>query len=527
MMELADLGKEPIAGNSPTGSDCRYEETFEALQAEIDKAASPTASGKINWDEVVKLSAAILETQSKDLTVASYLAVGLLHSRQLDGLEVGIQVLKDLVTTYWDKLYPTKKRMRGRVGAFTWWLEKTEDALKNREWKPIPAEQQERMIDDLKGLDAELVEKMPDPPLLRPVQRHVEQFAVVKKEVPAPAEAPLEPAEASVPGPQEAPQAATQPQPTAAPPAAAAPQKPETDKDARKTIDTCFKQLRQTSQFLLGRNPKDPAAYRYRRVACWAEVESLPQHTEGATRMPPPPPQLLAQVTAAREEANWLAVINSAEPMLYQMIFWFDLSFWTAEALQHLGTDYKAALEAVCFETAYLLQRFPDLIDFSFVDGTPFADSSTKQWLGAIRFGDGGGAPTRGDAASETYTAAVQEAMQMARKKKLVEAIGLLQSEMRQAPSPSMALRWRLAITNVLLAVKQIDHALAHVDRIIDEIDTFKLEQWDPHVALDGLSAAWKGYSANKNIPAHQERAAEILKRIAGLDPAQALRLGK
>ena len=57
--------------------------------------------------------------------MASYLAAGLVITEKVNGLDSGLQVIRDLVETYWDKLYPAKKRMRGRLGALTWWLETT------------------------------------------------------------------------------------------------------------------------------------------------------------------------------------------------------------------------------------------------------------------------------------------------------------------------------------------------------------------------------------------------------------------
>ena len=128
MMELLSLGKDPIQPDQPTGSDVRYEPEFEELQAEIDKLSSPSSSGGIEWKKVNTLSALILAEKSKDLLVASYMAVSQVHTHQLDGLAIGLTVMHDMVEAYWDNLFPPKKRMRGRLGAIEWWIEKTENA---------------------------------------------------------------------------------------------------------------------------------------------------------------------------------------------------------------------------------------------------------------------------------------------------------------------------------------------------------------------------------------------------------------
>ena len=129
-MDLLSLGKDPINPDQPAGSDVRYEPEFEKLQAETDKLSSPSSSGGIDWEKVSDMAALILAEKSKDLLVASFLAVSQVHTRQTEGLAVGVTVMHDLVENFWDTLFPPKKRMRGRLGAIEWWIEKTESALK-------------------------------------------------------------------------------------------------------------------------------------------------------------------------------------------------------------------------------------------------------------------------------------------------------------------------------------------------------------------------------------------------------------
>ncbi len=522
-MDYASLGNTPISEDNPTGSDCRYEDTFEILQAEIDKLSSPTAEGKVDWSKIVETSAGILKTQSKDLTVASYLAVGLVHNHKVEGLDQGIQILKDLVETYWDNLYPPKKRMRGREGAFTWWLEKTEETFQQIKPKPIPAELAERMQGNLAALDAQLVEKMPDPPLLRPVQRQIEAIPVEKAPA-AKEEAAAEPVAAAPKAPAAA---AVAPKPQAD---AEEPSSIESDKDALKSIDVALKRIRESSLFLLQRDLSNPLAYRYRRMASWSGLSALPPNSEGATQIPPPPPQMVSELTALQDEDNWPALIQNCEQKLSQFRFWFDLNHMVAQGLKKLGNDHHKALDEVCRETAYFLQRLPGLDNLAFADGMPFADPQTRKWLKTIGFGEGG-VPTAAGAGTESgqdahFDAKVQKALAMARKKRLTAAVSLLQDEMQQTPSHQYKMRWRLAIVQVLLAVKKSQLALPHIEQVLSDIDAFNLEAWDPPMALEGLTAVWKGFDA-QTANEYKARGVELLNRIATRYPAEALRLSK
>jgi type VI secretion system protein VasJ len=529
-MDYATLGKEPIPGENPAGSDCRYETAFETLQAEIDKLASPTAEGKVDWAKVTQWAADILAGQSKDLTVASYLAVGLVRERQVKGLDEGIQVFKDLVENFWDTMYPPKKRMRGREGALAWWLEKTEDVLTGLNPDPLAVDLAQRLQENIRILDGFLAEKMPEPPLLRPLQRQIERFPVqkaepLKEEVAAKAAAV--PAE-SVPSPAErAAPAATAP-PAQTGPAVEVPLSVATDQDANKGIDTAIQLFRKASHFLLQQDLKNPSAYRYRRMAGWVRIEELPPNKDGVTQIPPPAPQILSPIMELREAANWPALIENVEQRISQFVFWFDLHFMVAEGLKNLGSDYKPALKAVCQETAYFLQRLPGVENLNFSDEMPFADAQTRKWLAGIGLGStADGVVTESsssDGCQERIAAMTQDALAMARKKRVAEGVDLLFQQMRRASARSEQTRWRLAIAQVLLASKKGPSALPHLEQVIADIDMYKLEQWDPALALEGLSLAWKGFSS-EGAKANQSLVVELLNRIARLNPVEALRM--
>lgn len=534
-MKYAELGKSPIEGDKPAGIDVRYEPEFEALQNEIDKLGSPTASGQVDWDRIVATAAKIIETRSKDLTVASYLAVGLVRTAGAVGLDQGVQVLKDLVETFWDQLYPAKKRMRGRLGALTWWLEKTETELQKLDIKkPLPADQVQRMLDNLKAIDAVLLEKMPEPPVLRPVQRMVERFEVEQAAPPeaAPKPALQEPAASATadrpeykaePGPAQAPPAASRP----APAVVETPESITNAREAGRAVDAALQKIRQASAVMLTADLKKPLAYRLRRMAAWAKVDILPPSSDGATQIPPPPAQVLDTFSQLQEAGNTRAFIETAEQKLSQFIFWFDLNRMTAEGLNDLGADHGRAHDEVCRETAAFLQRLPGIEALCFSDGMPFADPQTRDWLKGL--GRSGG--VRAAASVDTTAngdgpirAKLLEAKAMARKKQLAEGVKLLQHHMRRCDSRSVRLRWRLAIIQVLLSVKKTKAALPHTQQVLQEIDAFRLETWDPDLALEALSIVWQTLDA-QNADEHKIQAAQLVQRIAGIDPVTALSL--
>lgn len=532
-MDYSTIGKSPISTDAPCGNEARYEPAYEAVLNEIEKLSSPTASGQVDWALVAENGAVILKEKSKDLTIACYLCMALVVTRQVDGLDQGVVLLKEMIETFWENLFPVKRRMRGRVAAVQWWLERTDAELQKLQPHPLSVEQAQRIGTNLKEMDAFLGQNMPDAPVLRSLQRVVESWPVQQPQ--APAEDKRDAAAAAPPAPGDtAPPASAQPK-TAIPAATDKAISDDAmsggigdDAEARRAAEAAFQRLRQVSAFLIRKDLKNPLSYRYRRMAAWAKVVLPPANTDGNTQITSPPPQVIESLEALRTENNLEAMIQSAEPKLSQFIFWFDLNRFVAEALNDMGKDYQKALAAVCQETGVFLKRLPELETLRFADGTPFADAQTQQWLKRIAGGAEGGAmgqsTAAGSGAGDLFIAVLQKARSMARKKNLVEAITTLQQEMQQTESCGQKMRWRLAIARLLMDGKKSQLALPHLDQLVADIDTFQLEAWDPELAVEGLTAAWRGFSAQSGNE-HKSRAGALLHRIARVDPAAALRL--
>ncbi|NIO04258.1 MAG: type VI secretion system protein TssA [Proteobacteria bacterium] len=531
-MELSSLGKDPIQADQPTGSDVRYEPEYEQLQAEIDKLSLPSASAGIDWKKVSDLAASILAHKSKDLLVASYLAVGQVHMRQIEGLADGLVVIHDLIATYWDGLFPPKKRMRGRVGALEWWIEKTESALAGVTTDPIAPEKLESINTTLAHIDTLMKQHLPEPLLLRPIQRSLETIPLLSEAKPEPEAAPA--GERPQPSPPTKPETLTEreaPKVTSSP---IEPETPVTEKDAQKVINSGLQKLRQAAAVLLEKDPTNAVAYRCRRVAAWSLVSALPPESNGHTQIPPPQPQIHQELKDLKDNAHWSGLIASAEQRVSQFLFWFDLHRYVSEALVNLGNDYQSAHEAVCQETAYLLYRLPGLVDLTFSDGTPFADSETRRWLKRIVSVSATAStdtaqipePGRGERKEDAMADTVEKARALAKKNKLLDAVQLLQAELKNCLSQKEALMWRLALCRMLIGSKRTDMALPHLDLILKDIESYRLENWDPRLALEGLKVVWSGYN-NHTDKALKRNAEAVLSQIAKLDPAEALKLSK
>jgi len=544
-MDFFLLGKTPINADSPTGSDVRYDPDFEALQAEIDKLASPSASDGIDWNKVNAQAARILSEKSKDLLVASYLAVSQIHINQLSGMAVGVTVFRDLIKDYWDNLFPPKKRMRGRLGAIQFWVEKT-DAVLSAMTPAVDMETLELIQQALIDLDALFNEHLPDPPPLHSIHRRIKDLMEqAAKSAPSgdgasAAAPPVEGAAAEADDKQKSPPKTPPTQRTSSPssPGASAvdaqPGNPESEQDAQKQANSGFQAIRNAGAFLFENNPKNPDAYRFRRMAAWAKISSLPPANEGKTQIPPPSAQEIKSLEDLKANNNWHVLLQTSEQKLSRFVFWFDLGRFASESLLNLGSGYQSAHQAVCDETAFFLHRIPGIEELAFSDGLPFADPETREWLKQIALGSASGhtgeislgADALAAPESESMAEVMEQAKSLSRQKQTMEAVGLIKEQLQGCRSEKCGLLWRMALCQILLGSEFKKLAVPHLDQVIADIDNYRVEAWEPAVALQGLALAWSGFrslSGNR----FRQRADELLSRISRLDPAEALRLSR
>lgn len=537
-MDLLSLGKNPISPEQPTGSDVSYEPEFEALEAEIKKLYSPSSSpdeAGIDWKKIGELSASILAKQSKDLRVAGRFAVSQLYTNQIEGLATGITVLHDMIEQFWDELFPPKRRIKGRLGAIEWWLENTENVLKTTKFEPTENEKIEELKSILNKLNDSIIEYVPKAPTLNLLIREIEKLPVMKKK-----EQP-EPPEKETKDPPEPTDEKENKEPppttedisveTSAPPSSSG--EIADENEAKTLLDNSLSLLNQIADFWFKTDSSNSKSYRFRRAAAWLPIDHLPEDTDGITLIYSPEVDQTEALNRVREEKDWQSLLKMAEPIVSQQEFWIDLHRMVAEALSNLGDSHQDALDAVCQETAFFVHRMPGLINLSFQGGEPFADSQTRQWLKSIALGSRTAmfepvqiAESSEEDKTNRMEDAIKKAMALVQKKKTVEAVTSLQEELQSAFSKKEAMLWRLALCQILLSSKKPDMALPHFEVILEIIDKYNLEDWDPELALKGFKMVFNVYSTHSD-QAIKQKSEQILNRIGKIHPVEALRLAK
>jgi len=127
----------PIPGSCPSGEDLRYTPVYDQIKEakraddQLEKGEWLTDLKTSDWRLVIKLCSEALIHESKDLQVAAWLTEALIHDQGFSGMAFGLRLLSELVTGFWETLYPQIEAddLEFRAGPFTYLNEKLPTAI--------------------------------------------------------------------------------------------------------------------------------------------------------------------------------------------------------------------------------------------------------------------------------------------------------------------------------------------------------------------------------------------------------------
>ncbi|MEI7639242.1 MAG: type VI secretion system protein TssA [Syntrophus sp. (in: bacteria)] len=510
-MARRDLGKTPISEGSPAGQDVRNDPDFEALSKEIEKMSSPTLSGTMDWNRVLQLSEDILTNKSKDLLVLSYFSVALLKTAGLRGFALSVKILKESMEAFWEDMFPVKKRMRGRKNAIEWWQEKISTDLRDLTTQKWPKQERDGFLEDINAIDAFFAENMEEAPLLLPMINAIAGLVETIEETPAP-EAALPQQTSGIPKESNAP--AQSARPVAFDP---------TETDTDKLLNQGLEILGRAATLLTQQDPLNILSFRLNRIAAWTAVTALPPATAGKTLIPAPDGQIISALENLYQSHSWRDLLDAAESRVRQFLFWLDLSRYVTEALEQLGHQDGSA--AVSAETCQYVKRLTGIERLAFDNGTPFANEETRIWINTINRQIPSGGGTAGSDETDIRQVVekqVQEAEKASRDNKLPAALGAFTDKLNHAHSARERFIWQFGLCRLLLQVKQPRLAAPHLKELLQTMEMYRLEQWEPDMAVEVLSTVLTGLrlQAGQSDESLQET---VLNRITTIDPVRAM----
>lgn len=498
-----------FAGAAPYGEDPKGDSTFFDLRAEIQKlTALSSTEGGVDWKAVRAWGQEILGKKSKDLTTASYLTLALFMTEGYRGLADGLTVLATLAGEHWDGVFPPAARPRTRVTALEWLVTRLTPLVEDR---AASAEDQPAIAEI--GVTLERLQEVASARLMHEAPSFGELAgAIAARRASA---APARPAESAPVETQASPAGATPDAPVHATPAAAVPTVPAPPSAAVHTsptaavsapvvampqpgasaddIKTAFAPLLTAWRQV---DPVNAAHFRITRALRWDELAGPPpaDPATGRTRIPPPRPQLRTALDGAYSSARWHDLLQASEGAFAEPagMFWLDLQLYSAAAAEAIDPSRgKASAEVVKSACAQLLDRMSNLPELSFSDGTPFAADRTRKWLEEAAEDRRPGLAMISGASSATGSALepseIAEARELFGKRRLAQALEILQRGIERAGSSRARFHTRLAAAQACLQAEQEGWARTLLEELGRDMEAFTFERWEPESAIQVL----------------------------------------
>ncbi|MDR2405520.1 MAG: TssA family type VI secretion system protein [Deltaproteobacteria bacterium] len=510
--DIRALGTNPIAGENPSGRDVRLEEDFFQIQAEIDRlnSLSLVEEGGIKWPVVEELSSKILEKDSKDLLIAVYLAISLLETSGISSIADSTFMLNGLLTTFWETLYPPKKRMRARFNAMDWWRERTSQWLKKYAGGEVDAEILDQAHDELKVLDLTLAENS-----LPRAFELIKLLALIPKKakaVPPPPDpaptpvAPEPPSPAPAPARTQAPAPAPAAPPQAKPTAIPSPQAPTTPpEDEFQAVSGLLQALDDYLNYVRD-SYEDPRYWSVSRLRLWLHIKHLPPNEGNLTRIPAPDKEILLNIKRLLDDGANQEAIAMVENNVDAYLFWMDLHYLAYQGLMALG--YVSSARCLKWSCQAFVECIPGIVPLAFDDGTPFFSEESKAFIE-----EKGATVTTTDKGKVDYRSLgdldPQQALMRLGQSEFTPKNGRDRVERALAE----ALIWQR-----LERPRTAAGAAAELEGLIAKHD---LAEFDPDLAARAAKAMYKVY---RNLgPGFQNKARESLNLLAKLKPSEVL----
>lgn len=457
------------------------EPEFEKLQAEIDKLTSVDPNS-INWNTVVEVATLILSTKSKDVAAAVYLTGGLLQTQSYAGLGIGLKVCEDLLKTFWETLWPEKKRLRGRIAPFNWLSERCEKVLPEfRTPQESDRAALEGAVKSVQEMNTFLGDKLEgvDAPNFALLERLIQDKVY------------------AIPAPQAASTSTPSTTTTTSTPSAPAQANVDSPDAARAALPQIWETIYKASVVLRNANPADPIPYVLVRIAIWGDLLEIP------AGIAPGDGKALEDRLAKKD---FPGVLKDAEDQLVQAPLWLDLHFYVYRAMEGMGYAYDAARKCVGDAVASLVKRLPAAL----AGATPAA----KLWIQNELFGSAA-------AAEDPRT----KARALAARKQFAEAVALLQREALAATSRRDRFVWKLELAKICAEGGKIALAIPILEGLDLEAQKFQLDEWEPQLAGEVVQFLYECHRTSTGDPASADKARKLYARLSSLDVRAALAL--
>jgi len=328
------------------GEDVKYDDDFMELSDEVEKLSSPTAADSVDFKKINQLSHDILINKSKDLFAAVYYSYSLIKLNP-NSLKEALCFISEFVEKFFENGFPKKEK--AKFNALKWWLTKILIIIKNI--NPITTQDNE-YFECIEKLESFLSKYEEAPSLF-------ELKSVINQKIIKPKQEVKEEKEVIKPVPKTE-------------------EEKINEENAKEIFEKTIKKIDETLNFLIDKEYK-AEYFILNRISYMYDITTLPMAENKKTLIPPPSNEEINSIQNLYKSQNYKELLEICESKIKTYIFWLDLHFYVAKALENLGFEESA--EGIKCIINIFIKKLPGIEYYSFADGTPFATNETKNWL--------------------------------------------------------------------------------------------------------------------------------------------------
>ena len=447
-MPLPDNLLNPIAGANPGGENLRYAPVYDKLK-EARREEEDLPQG--DWEHEVKNSDPVLVTKlavdaltnkSKDIQIAAWLAEACFRREGYPGLKQGLELLRGMLETFWDNLYPEidDGDLEMRAAPLDWvgnyfatlvyrqpLTNEGYDWRKFKECRAVPTEAEaaenenkaatrneklsegklapeafdedvqrtpkqfyKDMVEGIDGVlealqalgetaDGKFGNQAPSFGKLRSALEEIHHMARGFLKKKQEVEPDEESAESSEAVAEESAEGATEEVAEGGAPKAKG-KKALSAEPADK--DDAINRVMVAAKFWRSQEPLNPGPYLMVRGMRWGELRAAGPAPDQLL-FEPPPTELRQSMKRLSLEGNWAEVLEAAETAAALPCgrAWLDVHRYTVKACENLGGEYEPIMRGVLSGLRGLLADYPQLPEMTLMDDTPVANAETVAWI--------------------------------------------------------------------------------------------------------------------------------------------------
>lgn len=155
------------------------EATLAMLQEQVNQGYAVNSDNSVDWSSVERLAGELLNQESKHFQVLMYWGVARLHHQGFSALTETAEQLTALVEHHWEQALPPLKRLRGRLSAIEWWLDRSITWIQHSIHEPLESEVWERAMTAVMQCDRMLAARCESAPVMASLINCLKQLEVV------------------------------------------------------------------------------------------------------------------------------------------------------------------------------------------------------------------------------------------------------------------------------------------------------------------------------------------------------------